>query len=113
MSGTDLHGLDDDPLLDKWVDLPSSETGVLLSIAQINTAGGRAWGQDIVDRTEERFGITARHGFRMLANLSEMEAINSEPIDDKTSRYELSDKGWAMVEAAHNELGDLLDERGE
>ena len=80
----ELRGLDDNPLLEEWVGLSPTERGLLLTIAQINCAGGRAWGQDIVARTVDRFDISNRHGPRMMANLSEMDAINPIPIHDQT-----------------------------
>lgn len=113
MSESELRGIDDDPHLDIWRDLYPKERAMLTAIARVTTAGGRAWKGDICDRAAEYHEMSTSSGRLAIKELKNKGAIDATPVNKESDKYELSEKGWAMVEAAFGELGELLDARDE
>jgi DNA-binding PadR family transcriptional regulator len=93
----------------EYADLSAFQRDVLLAVATLEADGERPYGLGVKNRIERRHDIDVNHGrlYPNLDDLVEQGLLERGQIDKRTNRYELTDRGRALLEQRYEHLGEV------
>jgi len=99
-----------DELTEEWSTLTGFKRDILLALAEIADSPKKSYGLAIKRALEDDYESDVNHG-RLYPNLDELRdlgLIEKSELDKRTMRYELTERGYAILKVRRDRLNDAL-----